>query len=389
MSALILSYFLAALARDPIQQPLVEIVSSQPLVLVGVLISENGTVVVGTLRGSTGQQYFAFSRVLPQSTHVDSERTFNYFDRWSVEPSTAFAREQGSNFVWIWPECPGVRSVIQSRRFTFDLGAQPAQVVKGLLPEVCSRPDLDVSAIADRHAAVAWSTQTNAGAAVIYERRVAPSADASGETITVGSENLVTYSNPVIALDNQHRVTVVWERAYQGTRYVWARRFSSDATSVAGSQIESLASSADSPDVATMGDGRHVITWVAYPPVTPRPETFLQAFDAAGSRVGAAIAVSATTQKSVFAPAVAVSEQGQILSVSLEKGDDGANVVLHRFQFPTQRIGSAMTLSTSNAALNGPKVAINYHGTKWVVAWPESRPHGMAIVVARGDLPGN
>jgi hypothetical protein len=360
------------------QQPTVEIRSTELLFLDGVVMSETGTVVVVTVRGPIGNQQVIASRISPGSSHVDREIVLQTVHGSLVTPSVAIARSGNNTFVFAGPECEEVPPGLQVRRFDFNLVAQGSgQTVKGVSSENCWETMLDVAAASDGHVAVAWTTPAESVSVVVYVRRVPPSGAADGELITASEEHDVRYSHPVVALDAAQDVTVAWERTQDDLlRQVLVRR---------GSRTRAMASSAWSPAVATLQDGRYVVGWDGL----SDQRTFLQAFNPDGSPAGAEMSGTPASERAVDLPAIAMANDGRYLVAGVEKPGGTSHVVVAAFRFPVERMGNLMDRRASGVALDHPKLAIGQGGRSWVVAWQELRASGIAIVIVRGKLQPN
>jgi hypothetical protein len=242
---------------------------------------------------------------------------------------------------------------------------------------------------------IVWSSFQQDGSDFgVFGRRFDKDGDPDGGEFQVNTYTTGPQMGTWVAKDPRGGFVVAWTDYAQDYGAIKARRY--DATGAArGDEFRVNVYTTyrqSSARVATADDGRFVVAWNSYE-LGGGIESlvFARRFDAAGSPVGAAFQVNASTLQEQYLRGLAVTPDGRFVVVWNQEDGDTFGVYGRRFDAAGQAQGSAFRVhATTTGSQTEGSVAVNERGD-FTVVWKDYGRDGgaSAIVGQRFDKLGN
>ena len=244
---------------------------------------------------------------------------------------------------------------------------------------------------------VAWTSKGQDGADYgIFARRFSSSGVVQGTEFQVNSRTDNVENYPVIGIDSEGDVVVVWSsQAQDGDNTgIFAQRFDSAGARLAFEfQVNSRTQlGQNSPSLAVAADGDFLVVWESSSQESLGTGVFGQRFNSAGAAQAVEFQVNVYTPSSQSAPAVAVDGDGDFIVAWQSYDQDGGNygVFARRVDASGTPQGSEFQVNSRTAlAQRFPAVASDSDGD-FLVSWTSYGADGAdtGVLARRFDSAG-
>ncbi len=225
---------------------------------------------------------------------------------------------------------------------------------------------------------VVWQShdQTGDDGDGIRGQRYASNGSPSGDEFRVNTYTTSAQRRPTVAANAGGDFVVAWEK-YELGEYrhtVQAQRYSSDGSAIGGEfQISTTTEySEQTADVAMTPAGQFVVVWDSSEPVAGYAYSIRgRRFDADGVALGEELAIEARTSNLLFAPEVAVADDGDFVVIWSAFGEDLSTFDVHgrRYSSDGSAVGERFLVNTyTQSNQGGPMVAMD-RGDRFTVVW--------------------
>jgi Ca2+-binding RTX toxin-like protein len=263
---------------------------------------------VGQIDGATadiyGQRYDAAGNRVGGETLINVTTALDQYN-----PSVA-ARTDGSLAIaWGATSSTGSGSNIQSRVLQETVASGVSSLGKEVMTSTFvaglhSNPD--VAALGDGGHLIVWTSYggQDGSSGGIYAQRYDASGNSVGGEVRFNTYTTNQQDDPHLAVLKDGSFVAVWQSAWQDSSYlgVTARRFAANGTPFTDDVIATTTTVDNQwhPSVAALADGGYIILYAVGAATTPNVSYCFQRYDAAGSRVGGEVQVSAPVPYSSF-----------------------------------------------------------------------------------------
>lgn len=230
----------------------------------------------------------------------------------------------------------------------------------------------NTSALADGGYIVTWSDQSSANGDYIYTQRYSASGAKIGGETRVNASTIGTQEDPVVTGLKNGGYVVAWKVGDNGNSDVYVQRFNADG-SKAGSQSRANTYSIgeqDSPSISALKDGGYVVSWASYGQDGSEWGSYLQRYDANGTKVGTETRINTTTSGSQDGPTITGLADGGYIAVWEGSGSgDSYGVFAQRFNSTGGKVNSEIRINTTlTGDTEDPTITVLANGG-YVVTW--------------------